>query len=183
MKARYVAGPLAALGLIAVSPELPNIQDKVHEALSGQRQGIEHVVNSSGSGFAYAQDKEARTYNPRDEFRKLGWEVFDDPELKKEPKRVFRAKILPNEIKNHLYNSGTINDLFSSQEIPIIRQILDNDQSNDELKFVFVTDDGYLAFTITTPDKSIGINGHYTAFKKLSPLDADRVRGISHLYR
>jgi len=59
MKARYVAGPLAALGLIAVSPELPNIKNKVYETLSGERQGIEHVVNSSET--AYAQDNSLKT--------------------------------------------------------------------------------------------------------------------------
>jgi hypothetical protein len=113
--------------------------------------------------------------NPRKEFRNLGWKVHDDPGDEKWRKRQYQYKIE----KGFNDKLGNLKDIFSSAELHIISQLIDGNAENDELKFIFVTADNYLTFSITTPDKSIGRKGIYLALKRLSKLQADRVRRLS----
>ncbi len=130
-------------------------------------------------GVAYAGD-----LNPRDNLRSLGWEVYDDPGLKKRPKREYEYSILPDRFSKNLNDpSQNLRNLFSNDELAIISELLDKELSNDELKFIFVTTDNYLTFTSVTQDRNIGKNGIYTLLKKMTRDEADRIRKISPYYR
>ena len=128
------------------------------------------------TGLVHAGDSQSvMAKNPREEFRKLGWEVHDDPGDEKWRKRRYEFTIktgLSDKLRN-------LRDIFSSAELHIINQLIDGNVENDELKFIFVTADNYLTFSITTPDKSIGRKGIYLALKRLSKIQADRVRRLS----
>jgi hypothetical protein len=128
------------------------------------------------TGKAFAEDNiESATYNPRVEFRRLGWEVYDEPGLKNRPKRDYQYKI-DSDFKDKI---NSVTDIFTADELRVIQPLIDGNPSNDELKFIFVTTDNFLTFTLISLDKDIGKEGIYTALKKLTKEQADRVRKSS----
>lgn len=199
------AGKYAGIGGAAVAAVMsePVIGEKIHHALFPSA-GIEQRLKEAPKpprkirypgGVAYAQGNEGDAlpktgtntisdYNPREEFRKLGWEVYDEPGLPQRNNRTYMAKLTPDEFKGHLDSKGgSIRDIFSEPELLVLARILDGNSSNHEMRFSYVTTSGELALLVRSPHEGVGIKGSYYVFKKLAPPDANRLRMTSHSHR
>jgi len=132
---------------------------------------------AQNGGLALPKPSEGKQlYNPRGQFKRFGWDVYDDAGLKLRPEKAYQFKITPDRFSSGL--NQEITDLFSQEELSAIRNLIANNDG-DKLSSVFVTTDGYLHFTVKTPDMSIGKNGVYSIQKKLPQATADRIRSIS----
>ena len=136
------------------------------------------------TGFAYADDVQFMLIqNPRDEFRRLGWKVYDDVGLTNVPKKKYKYRTTANTVKKSVMNDALLDKLaFIDVEKHIFRQLLDGRSENDELSAIFVTADNYLVVNIKGVNKAIGRKGVYLVFKKLSPRKAHIARKISPDY-
>ena len=136
------------------------------------------------TGTVDRKTSDISSYNPREEFRNLGWEVYDESGLPQRNNRTYMAKLTPDEFKRHLDGqSGGIKDIFSESELIVLARILDGDTSNHEMRSSYITTSGELALLVRSPHEGVGIKGSYYAFKRLTQPNADRLRGISHSYR
>ncbi len=180
--------PALTAALIAVSPGIATGVKDTYNSIFNRKGGIEKVVQAPNNklegmlgGVAYAQtEADARTYSPREEFRKLGWEVYDDPGLNKRPNRSYNTRITPAELRTNIFNPN-IKANFTSDEIKLLSSILDGDLANDELRYLLISNDDYLAFAVITKNKEIGTNGIYSAQKKVSSEVANLFRQLPHL--
>jgi len=113
-------------------------------------------------------------------FRELGWKVYDDPGLKSMPRKKLQYRITKQEV---LDNYSSFVKYFHKNEIGLIEILLNNSITDDELRFVFVTSDDSIFFSVISHDKSIGRNGKYAIIKKVNISVAGNLRKVSPFYK
>jgi len=185
MKHKY-ALPLAALGIVLAPQPARDAAKDAFNYFRGSSNGIERAVQSPETnrlegllGAAYGQDRaEAKTYNPREEFRKLGWEVYDKDA---KPENQFQFRTTKSEFVNSPYHRDLVSKLDGASQI--FYQLVDGNSQNDELKFIFVTPDDYIAFSVQSSEPNIGRNGSYAVLKKVNKETADSFRRVSPFYK
>ncbi len=145
--------------------------------------GIEQMV---GSGSAFGQvSKTAYSVSPRDEFRKLGWEVYDaktDSLKKIIPPMVLEYQTNTQRLNQALIdNQHRVKDNLPSDIYNMLIQLTDVSAKADKLLFAYVSPDGRLTFSIKSEDTNLGLNGKYMVslvnppkdlvevFRKISP--------------
>lgn len=192
---RGLVGTLGGLGLVlSLGPATDIAKDVYNHFSNSNQKGIEQRVEiprKSGlenllGASAYAEDKtKAHVYNPREEFRKLGWELYEQKDWVGVPKLILEYRTTHDELKEALTNNkhGIANKLPKDLSV-LLKRLTNGSAIDDKLLFTFVDPEGFIYFTIQSADLSLGKDGKYIVGKNIKDdeITLDTFRRISPFY-
>ena len=135
---------------------------------------LEFMV-AQGDALPKTGTRAVSEYNPREEFRRLGWEVYDDSGLNSRFNKTYQSRVVADKFAQGLEG---MRGMFSDIEYSTVQGLL-NQQSSDKITSVYVTTDNYIALRVVSQDKNIGLDGVYILLKPLSREGADKVRKLA----
>lgn len=165
---------------------IDNYVNNLVEKYESRRQFLGNALQTigeiaTGLGFTtfykpntiYAQEKFSyQDANVRQQFRNLGWDVYDDKNdpLRLQPGKsdiVLKYRTTRSQFQEAFrQNKFSIREYFTKDELTLFETITD-DSYDDKLLFTFVNPDGILSITLKSNDTSVGKNGFYVVRKKI----------------
>jgi len=121
--------------------------------------------------------EDSSNYNPKEELRKFGWEIYEGSE---KPNKRFEYRIFKSEFEASGDYPQLLKKIEGAQAIlALLREI---SPEKDHIKSIYVTADNALALSVVSPNKSKGNSGVYIIMKTVPQDIADEVRKISPFF-
>lgn len=145
------------------------------EELTTPKSPLELIAQ--GDALPKAGTGAVSVYNPREEFKGLGWTVYEDSGLKSSHNKTYMSRITADRFVQRLEG---IKGIFSDIEYSTVQKLLTQNPNNDKVTIVYVTTDNYMTIRVKSNDKSVGLDGVYLLLKPLTQADADKVRKLAN---